>query len=280
VLDAPNNSLPAEQRGRMLPPAGPGDRRGHVGHRLYVRLVADGIERAARHGYAAVVNTMEHERKVCRFGPVAARPGCDASSFRADRRGEERSRRCTVSLSAPTHSPLQGADVGWRRVAGRPTAHCWIWDMPPSTTLPVRSVYAARDRSGWRPVRERGRRYAGPGGGWSAASGYRRPGVGLASEVTAVFAATTTCHRPGPPWRGRPAGTDEVSVVGFDDIRSRVCDSALTLRGNFRRVALQGLELLYARSRSRTEPPPMVEPPVELVVRGSTAPRSAVTRDG
>lgn len=141
--------------------------------------------------------------------------------------------------------------------------------------------YAARDRrEGWRaaladrgapdpPVVE---------GDWSAASGYE-VGRGLAADadVTAVFAANDDMaigliRALSEAGRRVP---DDVSVVGFDDIpiADYVTPRLTTVRQSFDDAAMAGLKLLvHAIENPDADPLPVNDPPVELVVRSSTAP--------
>ena len=139
--------------------------------------------------------------------------------------------------------------------------------------------FAARDRlAGWRAALE-ARGVPPPPhtmGDWSAASGYAA-GRELAGDVTAVFAANddmavgliralTEAGRRVP---------DDVSVVGFDDIplAGYVTPPLTTVPQPFDAVATRGIELLlHAVEQPDAEPPPVADPPVELVVRASTAP--------
>lgn len=144
--------------------------------------------------------------------------------------------------------------------------------------------YAARDRlAGWRAVlAAHGRREPPPvEGDWSAASGYAA-GRELASDpdVTAVFAANddmaigliralTEAGRRVP---------DDVSVVGFDDIpvAAYVTPPLTTVRQPFDAVAQDGLKrLVHAIENPQADPLAATEPPVDLIVRASTAPPPA-----
>jgi DNA-binding LacI/PurR family transcriptional regulator len=141
--------------------------------------------------------------------------------------------------------------------------------------------YSARDRlEGWRAaLAERGA-HVPPAveGDWSAASGYE-VGRELAADptVTAVFAANDDMaigliRALGEAGRRVPA---DVSVVGFDDIpvADYVTPRLTTMRQPFDAVARTGLELLvHAVENPDDDPLPPSDPPVELVVRASTAP--------
>ncbi|MGW0706310.1 LacI family DNA-binding transcriptional regulator [Streptomyces sp. NPDC002643] len=141
--------------------------------------------------------------------------------------------------------------------------------------------FAARDRlEGWRTTLvEHGRDTpAAVEGDWSAASGYAA-GRELAAngEVTAVFAANddmaigliralTEAGRRVP---------DDVSVVGFDDIpvAAFVTPPLTTVRQPFDAVAQEGLKrLVHTIENPDADPLPASDPPVDLVVRTSTAP--------
>lgn len=141
--------------------------------------------------------------------------------------------------------------------------------------------FAARDRlHGWRAAlaaRDR-EQPAVIEGDWSAASGYAA-GRALAAEgeATAVFAANDDMA-VGLIRALLEAGLrvpEDVSVVGFDDIpvSAYVTPPLTTVRQPFDAVAREGLRLLV---RAIEEPDadldPAGEPPVELVVRASTAP--------
>ena len=141
--------------------------------------------------------------------------------------------------------------------------------------------YAARDRlEGWQAALTAQDREVPPvvAGDWSAASGYRA-GRELAEDggVTAVFAANddmaigliralTEAGRRVP---------EDVSVVGFDDIpvAAYVTPPLTTVRQPFDAVAQEGLKrLVHAIENPKAEALPPSGPPVDLVVRASTAP--------
>ncbi|MBP2326645.1 DNA-binding LacI/PurR family transcriptional regulator [Kibdelosporangium banguiense] len=141
--------------------------------------------------------------------------------------------------------------------------------------------YSARDRlEGWRAaLTDRGAYLpAVVEGDWSAASGYE-VGRELAADqdVTAVFAANDDMAI-GLIRALLEAGRrvpEDVSVVGFDDIpvAAYVTPRLTTVRQPFDAVAKQGLELLvHAIENPDADPLPAGDPPVDLVVRASTAP--------
>jgi len=141
--------------------------------------------------------------------------------------------------------------------------------------------YAARDRlEGWRATLTALGKDVPPvvEGDWSAASGYaaghefaRDPGV------TAVFVANddmaiglvralTEAGRRVP---------DDVSVVGFDDIpvAEYVTPPLTTVRQPFDAVAQEGLKrLVHSIENPDGDPLPASPPPVDLIIRASTAP--------
>lgn len=144
--------------------------------------------------------------------------------------------------------------------------------------------YAARDRlEGWRAtLAAHGRRIPDiVEGDWSASTGYT-VGRDLAADgdLTAVFAANddmaigliralTEAGRRVP---------EDVSVVGFDDIpvAAYVTPPLTTMRQPFDTVAQEGLKRLVHSIENPDAPPlPAGEPPVDLVVRASTAPPPA-----
>ncbi|MFJ9629351.1 LacI family DNA-binding transcriptional regulator [Streptomyces sp. NPDC101175] len=146
--------------------------------------------------------------------------------------------------------------------------------------------YAARDRlDGWRAtLTAHGRAVPPPvEGDWSAASGYRA-GRRLAEDggVTAVFAANDDMAI-GLVRALTEAGLrvpGDVSVVGFDDIpvAAYVTPPLTTVRQPFDAVAQEGLKrLVHAIENPDAAPLPSSPPPVDLVVRTSTAPPSRRT---
>ncbi|MFJ6894429.1 LacI family DNA-binding transcriptional regulator [Streptomyces hokutonensis] len=141
--------------------------------------------------------------------------------------------------------------------------------------------YAARDRlDGWRAtLTAHGRAVPPPvEGDWSAASGYRA-GRELAEDrgVTAVFAANDDMAI-GLIRALTEAGLrvpEDVSVVGFDDIpvAAYVTPPLTTVRQPFDTVAQEGLKrLVHAIENPNAAPLPSSPPPVDLIIRTSTAP--------
>ncbi|RRR86091.1 LacI family DNA-binding transcriptional regulator [Streptomyces sp. RP5T] len=141
--------------------------------------------------------------------------------------------------------------------------------------------YAARDRmEGWRATLAAHGRGEPPVivGDWSAASGYRA-GRELAEnrDVTAVFAANDDMAI-GLIRALLEAGLrvpDDVSVVGLDDIpvAAYVTPPLTTVRQPFDAMARDGLKrLVHAIENPESDPIPVDDPPVSLVVRSSTAP--------
>ena len=141
--------------------------------------------------------------------------------------------------------------------------------------------FAARDRlEGWRAAlaahgRDEPRVVEGD---WSAASGYAA-GRELAADgdLTAVFTANddmTIGLIRALAEAGRRV-PDDVSVVGFDDtpVAAYIAPPLTTVRQPFDAVAREGLErLVHCIENPETDPWPASDPPVELVVRASTAP--------
>jgi DNA-binding LacI/PurR family transcriptional regulator len=147
--------------------------------------------------------------------------------------------------------------------------------------------YASKDRvEGWRAALAARGAEEPPllEGDWSPASGYEA-GRALAGDdsVTAVFAAGDEMaigliHALREAGRRVP---EDISVVGFDGnpVFAYVTPPLTTVRQPFDAAAREGIRLLvHAIEEPRTELPPVSEPPVELVVRGSTAPPPS--RDG
>ncbi|MGW1028151.1 LacI family DNA-binding transcriptional regulator [Streptomyces sp. NPDC002577] len=141
--------------------------------------------------------------------------------------------------------------------------------------------YAARDRlDGWRAALAARDRAEPPvvQGDWSAASGYAAGReLGSRGDVTAVFAANDDMAI-GLIRALTEAGLrvpDDVSVVGFDDtpVAAYVTPPLTTVRQPFDAVAREGLKrLVHAIENPRADPLPAGDPPVDLVVRSSTAP--------
>ena len=146
--------------------------------------------------------------------------------------------------------------------------------------------YAARDRlEGWRAaLAERGADVPpAVEGDWSAASGYAA-GRELARhpEMTAVFAANDDMaigliRALAEAGRRVP---DDVSVVGFDDIpvAGYVTPPLTTVRQPFDAVAQEGLKrLVHAIENPQADLLPVSDPPVDLIIRTSTAPPPRTT---
>jgi DNA-binding LacI/PurR family transcriptional regulator len=141
--------------------------------------------------------------------------------------------------------------------------------------------YAARDRlAGWRTTLAAHGRREPPviSGDWSAASGYEA-GRRLAADgsVTAVFAANDDMAI-GLIRALLEAGRrvpEDISVVGLDDIpvAAYVSPPLTTVRQPFDAAARDGLRsLVHAIENPGAEQIPVDNPPIELVVRASTAP--------
>ncbi|MDX2681893.1 LacI family DNA-binding transcriptional regulator [Streptomyces sp. NY05-11A] len=144
-----------------------------------------------------------------------------------------------------------------------------------------RQWYATKDRiEGWQAALAARGAHEPPllNGDWSAASGYAA-GRALASDatVTAVFAAGDEMaigliHALREAGRRVP---EDISVIGFDGnpVFAYVSPPLTTVRQPFEAAAREGVRLLvHAIEEPDAELPPTDEPPVELVVRGSTAP--------
>jgi DNA-binding LacI/PurR family transcriptional regulator len=140
--------------------------------------------------------------------------------------------------------------------------------------------YAARDRlDGWRAALRAHGRAEPPTlqGDWSALSGYAAgSALALNPEVTAVFAANDDMAI-GLIRALLDAGRrvpEDVSVVGFDDVpvAAYVTPPLTTVRQPFDAVAQEGLKLLVqAIEKPDADPPAAVDPPIDLIIRASTA---------
>ncbi|TQJ57534.1 MULTISPECIES: LacI family DNA-binding transcriptional regulator [Streptomyces] len=144
-----------------------------------------------------------------------------------------------------------------------------------------RRWFAARDRlEGWRATLAAHGRREPPviAGDWSAASGYAA-GRRLADDdsVTAVFAANDDMAI-GLIRALLEAGRripEDISVVGLDDVpvAAYVSPPLTTVRQPFEATAQDGLKrLVHAIENPDAAPIPEQDPPVDLVVRASTAP--------
>ena len=172
--------------------------------------------------------------------------------------------------------------VGAHQLARAATEH--LLDLGHATVHHLagpRRWYATKDRiEGWRAALADRGAHEPPvlNGDWSAASGYAA-GLGLASDrlVTAVFAAGDEMaigliHGLRESGRRVP---EDVSVVGFDGnpVFAYVSPPLTTVRQPFEAASSEGIRLLlHAIEKPDTDLPPANDPPVELVVRGSTAP--------
>jgi DNA-binding LacI/PurR family transcriptional regulator len=175
--------------------------------------------------------------------------------------------------------------VGAHDLARAATEH--LLDLGHSTVHHLagpRRWYATKDRiEGWRAALADRGAHEPPvlNGDWSAASGYAA-GLGLASDrsVTAVFAAGDEMaigliHGLRESGRRVP---EDVSVVGFDGnpVFAYVSPPLTTVRQPFEAASSEGIRLLlHAIEKPDTDLPPANDPPVELIVRGSTAPPSS-----
>ena len=252
-----------------------------------------GIERAARDaGYALrVVNTLEGDP-----GGVAGavqsllEQGVDGIVV-SEPIDEGAEGAASLSIDVPVlvlgaPATLAGpgavvAGVGAESLAQAATQH--LLDLGHVTVHHIAGPqrwFAARDRlAGWRAALAAHGRDQPPvlEGDWSAASGYAA-GRELASggDVTAVFAANDDMAI-GLMRALTEAGLrvpDDVSVVGFDDIpvAPYVTPPLTSVRQPFDAVAREGLRLLVqAIEKPDVELPPANDPPVDLIVRASTA---------
>ena len=144
-----------------------------------------------------------------------------------------------------------------------------------------RKWYATKDRiEGWRAALAARGAHEPPllNGDWSAESGYAA-GRALASDasVTAVFAAGDEMaigliHALREAGRRVP---EDISVVGYDGnpVFAYVSPPLTTVRQPFEEAAREGVRVLvHTVEHPDAEPAPADEPPIELVVRGSSAP--------
>ncbi|MFJ9705248.1 LacI family DNA-binding transcriptional regulator [Streptomyces sp. NPDC101234] len=188
-------------------------------------------------------------------------------------------------LGAPpsfTATRTVSVSVGARALARAATEH--LLDLGHETVHHLagpRQWYATKDRiEGWQAALAEHGAHEPPllNGDWSAASGYAA-GRALASDssVTAVFAAGDEMaigliHALREAGRRVP---EDVSVVGFDGnpVFAYVSPPLTTVRQPFEAAAREGVRLLvHAIEQPDAELPQAEEPPVELVVRASTAP--------
>ncbi|MGC0405121.1 DNA-binding LacI/PurR family transcriptional regulator [Streptomyces sp. SAI-126] len=250
-----------------------------------------GVERAARDaGYALrVVNTLEGDPAgVAGAVDSLLEQGVDGIVVSEPIDEGEASLRVDVPvlvLGAPAGCGgprAVDAGVGAESLARTATEH--LLDLGHATVHHLAGPqrwFAARDRlQGWRTAlaaRDR-RRPAVVEGDWSASSGYATGReLAAAGDVTAVFAANDDMAI-GLIRALLEAGVrvpEDVSVVGFDDlpVSAYVTPPLTTVRQPFDAVAREGLRLLVqAIEKPDVEPEPASDPPVELVVRASTAP--------
>jgi len=149
--------------------------------------------------------------------------------------------------------------------------------------------WVARDRQeGWRQALQAAGAEIPPvlAGDWSPATGYRA-GTKLASEpdLTAVFVANDemaigVIRALAEAGRAVP---DDVSVVGFDDIPAApyLSPPLTTIRQDFEALATRGLDMLFQAIEGVPAPVERAVSdnlPLQLVVRGSTAPPSSSRR--
>lgn len=174
------------------------------------------------------------------------------------------------------------ASVGSYGLARAATEH--LLDLGHSTVHHLagpRRWYATKDRiEGWRAALAARGAHEPPllNGDWSPASGYAA-GRELASEgsATAVFAAGDEMaigliHALHEAGRRVPK---DVSVIGFDGnpVFAYISPPLTTVRQPLAAAAREGIRLLvHAIEKPDTDLPQASDPPVELVVRGSTAP--------
>ena len=259
-----------------------------------------GVERAVRDaGYALrVVSTMEGDAAgIANAVDSLLEQGVDGIVISEPIDEVTVPIRADVPIIVLGASPAAGAarvvrvGVGSRHLARAATEH--LLDLGHRTVHHLAGPqrwHAAKDRlEGWRSALEARGVSQPPAmeGDWSASSGYAA-GRSLASDsdVTAVFAANDDMaigliHALLEAGRRVP---DEVSVVGFDDtpVSAYVTPPLTTVRQPFDAVAAEGLRLLvHAIEKPDVDLLPTADPPVELVVRASTAPpRSGRSGEG
>ena len=252
-----------------------------------------GVERAVRDtGYALrVVNTVEGDPTgVAGAVDSLLEQGVDGiviSEPIDDGNGEDLSARGDVPVLVLGAPPLAtprslAAGVGADLMAR--TATEYLLELGHETVHHLAGPqrwYAARDRlEGWRSTLAAHGRRIPPvvEGDWSASTGYTA-GRELAADgdLTAVFAANDDMaigliRALAEAGRRVP---EDVSVVGFDDIpvAAYVTPPLTTMRQPFDTVAQEGLKRLVHSIENPDAPLlPASEPPVDLVIRASTAP--------
>ncbi|GGV57391.1 transcriptional regulator [Streptomyces massasporeus] len=252
-----------------------------------------GVERAVRDtGYALrVVNTLEDDPTgVAGAVDSLLEQGVDGiiiSEPIDDGHGDDLSAGVDVPVLVLGAPPLSrprtlAAGVGADLMARTATEH--LLELGHDTVHHLAGPqrwYAARDRlEGWRStLAAHGRTVPRVvEGDWSASSGYTA-GRELASDdgMTAVFAANDDMaiglvRALAEAGRRVP---EDVSVMGFDDIpvAAHVTPPLTTMRQPFDTVAREGLKRLVHSIKNPDAPAlPAGEPPVDLVVRASTAP--------
>ncbi|MEE1759555.1 LacI family DNA-binding transcriptional regulator [Streptomyces sp. SP18BB07] len=188
-------------------------------------------------------------------------------------------------LGAPpafTAARTLSVGVGAHQLARAATDH--LLDLGHATVHHLagpRRWYATTDRiEGWRAALAARGAHEPPvlNGDWSAASGYAA-GLQLASDrsVTAVFAAGDEMaigliHGLRESGRRVP---EDISIVGFDGnpVFAYVSPPLTTVRQPFEAASSEGIRLLlHAVENPGADLPPANDLPVELIVRGSTAP--------
>ncbi|MFF5979717.1 LacI family DNA-binding transcriptional regulator [Streptomyces olindensis] len=252
-----------------------------------------GVERAVRDtGYALrVVNTVEGDPTgVAGAVDSLLEQGVDGiviSEPIDDGHGEDLSARGDVPvlvLGAPPPATPKTLAAGVGADLMARTATEYLLELGHETVHHLAGPqrwYAARDRlEGWRTTLAAHGRAIPPvvEGDWSAATGYAA-GRELAADddMTAVFAANDDMaigliRALAEAGRRVP---EDVSVVGFDDIpvAAYVTPPLTTMRQPFDAAAQEGLKRLVHSIENPDAPPmPASEPPVDLVIRASTAP--------